>query len=590
MDSTHLLEQQGTQPLHPVGALRLLGLGAIAGLLGALGSVVFLLTIGVVQNAVFHARFGLALEAHQYLEPSPWGWGVVLVPPIAALAVTWVTRQWSAEARGSGVPEVMYALQYHGGRIRPKVAASKALASALSIGSGASVGREGPVVQIGAVLGSVLAHWAGLPTHQRVTLVAATAAGGIAATFNAPVGGLAFAVELLMVSVNARTIAVVAAACAVAAYVAGFYAGVGPALAIPELTSLNGHWVGASALLVCLPFGVIAGAGSALLERGIYWVGDGAAALVKNEYLRHAAAMLLVGVMIQLFFVHAGQYYIAGVGYPAIGDMVAGVLTDPGLLFLLFAAKLLATALTLGTGASGGVFSPSLFLGAALGAAYGHTLALLAPGLGIEPVMFAMAGMAAVVGATSAAVVTAMVMVLEITQSYAAVLPIVITVTVAYLVRHALTAESVYTLKLVRRGRDTAHGLEHTMSVNLDAEKAMSTDVRVIERDRLPELFDEPRDQAPRYVVVMAEGVIAGVLGVNRDWRAIDPHDPSPALERRFTTLPAQTRWPQMMRTMHATGAEALIVVTPRQASAVEGVVTAREITRAVRDTTALAD
>jgi len=590
MVTTHTLDHYGGQPLHAVGVLRLLGLGAVAGLLGAAGSIGFLLTIGLAQNLLFYARLGVDLDSHDHLAAGPWGWGVVLVPALAALAVTWVTRRWSPEARGSGVPEVMYALQYYGGRIRPQVAASKALASALSIGSGGSVGREGPIVQIGAVLGSLLAHWAGLPTYQRVTLVAASAAAGIAATFNAPVGGLAFAVELLMVSVNARTVAAVAAACAIASYMAGFYAGIGPALAIPELVGLNGHWVGATALLACLPFGAIAGAGSALLERSIYWVGDAAAALVTNEYLRHFAAMLLVGLMIQLLFVYAGEYYVAGVGYPAIGEMVAGVLTDPGFLLLLFAAKLLATALTLGTGASGGVFAPCLFLGAALGAAYGHGLVWLLPSLGVEPVMFAMAGMAAVVGATTAAVVTAMIMVLEITQSYAAVLPTVITVTVAHLVRHALTAESVYTLKLVRSGRDTAHGLEHTMSVNLDAEKAMSTDVRAIERDNLAALFDEPRAEAPRYVVVMAGGTIEGVLGVNGDWRTIDPEDPAGALERRVTTLPASTRWPQMMRTMHATAAQVLVVVARHRASAVEGIISAREITHAVRDTTALAD
>jgi CIC family chloride channel protein len=577
------------QPERAAGWLVMLGLGGVAGLLGATASVVFLMAIGLVQNLLFYGELTSATEPHTHLEPSPWGWGIVAVPALAAFAVTWITRRWSHEARGSGVPEVMYALYYHGGRIPPRVAVSKAVASALSIGSGGSVGREGPIVQMGAVLGSAVATWWNIPAYQRITLVAAGAAAGIAATFNAPIGGLAFAVELLMLSINARTLATVATACAVSTYAGALYAGVGPSLAIPELAGLATDSVNIGVLLACLPLGVLAGGMAAALERGIYWAGDLATALVANDYARHALAMLLVGVMIQLLLVHAGHYYVAGVGYPAITDMVAGVLTDPGFLLLLCAAKLAATALTLGTGASGGVFAPSLFLGAALGAAYGHMLEWLAPAWSLEPVLFAMAGMAGVVGAVTAAVVTAMVMIVEITHSYSDVLPLVLTTAVAYLVRQRITPESVYTLKLVRRGRDTAHGLVHTMSVGLDAAKVMSEDFRAVEREQLPDVFEEASEGRPRYVVVLAGGSVEGVLGIGSNWLRLDPHRPYEGLEPRVMTIPAWMRWPEMMRKMHATGAKVLVVVEPHHASQVLGVITAGEITHGLRETTSAA-
>ncbi|MDZ7748500.1 MAG: chloride channel protein [Halofilum sp. (in: g-proteobacteria)] len=168
------------------------------------------MAIALVQNLLFHGRFDRSTSMqHVPLAPSPWGVGIVVVPVIGALGVAWITRRLSAEVRGSGVPEVLYALHYHGGRMRPQVAGLKAVASALSIGSGASVGREGPIVQIGSVLGAGVGLLARIPAHQRVVLVAGGAAAGIAATFNAPLGGLAFAIELLLISVSARNVALV---------------------------------------------------------------------------------------------------------------------------------------------------------------------------------------------------------------------------------------------------------------------------------------------------------------------------------------------------------------------------------------------
>jgi CIC family chloride channel protein len=333
-----------------------------------------------------------------------------------------------------------------------------------------------------------------------------------------------------------------------------------------------------AALLASVPLGVLAGFAAAGLERAVFAVEDVSSAWVGNDYLRHAGGMLLVGLMLYAFIERAGAYYVAGVGYPEIQAIASGVLSDPGFLLLLFAAKLAATSLALGTGASGGVFAPSLFLGAALGAGYAESIDALWPALAPDAGVCAVAGMAAVVGATSAAVVTAIVMVLEITHGYAALLPIILTVAIAYLVRLWLTPESIYTLKLARRGRTVPHGLQAAVSEPLDAEHVMSRDFEVLEADeaggRLPVA---PGDQ--RYTVVVEQGRIAGV--------ALAPGD---RIDRDVRVVAPGTRWPELMRTVKSHGCERLIVATDDRPDAIVGVITAREIARAAREKADLMD
>ena len=195
--------------------LMALAVGLVAGF-GAWG---FHRLIGLVHNVLFLGQFVFAYDANVFTPVSPWGVAVVLVPVAGALAVAWLVKNFAPEAKGSGVPEVMDAIYYHQGRIRPRVAVIKSLSSAISIGSGGSVGREGPIVQIGSAFGSTLGTLIPMRTSERVTLIAAGAGAGIAATFNAPLGGIVFALELLLVSINARNLLVVTTATAVATYI-----------------------------------------------------------------------------------------------------------------------------------------------------------------------------------------------------------------------------------------------------------------------------------------------------------------------------------------------------------------------------------
>ena len=217
----------------------MMAMAIATGVVAGLGAWGFRMLIGLVHNLLFLGQLDFAYDANVHTPPSPWGAGVVLVPVVGALAVAWLVKNFAPEAKGHGVPEVMDAIYYHQGRIRPRVALVKSLASAISIGSGASVGREGPIVQIGSAFGSTLGQLIKMQTRDRNILIAAGAGAGIAATFNAPLGGIVFAIELLLVSINARNLVLVATATAFATYVSRLLLGSDPSFDIPALEVLH---------------------------------------------------------------------------------------------------------------------------------------------------------------------------------------------------------------------------------------------------------------------------------------------------------------------------------------------------------------
>jgi chloride channel protein, CIC family len=207
----------------PIGLFRLSLIAIFAGIVTGFGAIAFRGLIGFIHNLFFRGHFSFFYDANTYTPPSPWGVFVTLVPVVGALVVTLLVTKFAPEARGHGVPEVMDAVYYAEGRIRPVVAAVKSLASAVAIGSGSAVGREGPIIQTGASLGSTVGQIIPLAAWQRITLVAAGAGAGIAATFNTPIGGVMFAIELMMPEVSVRTFLPVALATGTATFVGRLY-------------------------------------------------------------------------------------------------------------------------------------------------------------------------------------------------------------------------------------------------------------------------------------------------------------------------------------------------------------------------------
>ena len=213
----------------------------LVGIVAGLGAVAFRALIGIFHNLFFLGKFSAAYDANTHTPAGPWGPFVILVPVVGAFAVVFLVKNFAPEAKGHGVPEVMDAIFYRKGIIRPVVSVVKALASALSIGSGGSVGREGPIIQIGSSFGSTMGQLLRLSTWQLITLIAAGAGGGIAATFNTPVGGVLFAVEIVMHEVSARTLVPVVTATATATYVGQLVFGPHPSFYIPALETAYFH-------------------------------------------------------------------------------------------------------------------------------------------------------------------------------------------------------------------------------------------------------------------------------------------------------------------------------------------------------------
>lgn len=501
-------------------------LSILVGIIAGLGAVVFRGLIGLFHNLTFLGKFSALYDANVHTPASPWGPFVILVPIVGAVGVSFLIVNFAPEAKGHGVPEVIDSTYYNKGMIRPIVAVIKSLASALSIGTGGSVGREGPIVQIGASFGSTVGQILNLPPWQTVTLIAAGGGGGIAATFNTPLGGILFAVELLMHEVSVRTLVPVVIATVTATYIGQYFFGTHPSFVIPALQIRFFRLESPEALLSYAVLGIIIGAASALFIKSIYWMEDFFDRLIKkNYYLRHMLGMLIVGVIMYLLQARFGHYFVEGVGYATIEDILRDAYQALGFLALLFVLKLLVTSLTLGSGASGGIFSPSLFLGAAIGGAYGVLLKQLIPGLGISSSAFAVAGMAGLVGGATGASIMAIIMIFEMTLDYTVIVPMVVTVIISYGIRKWLSKDSIYTLKLTRRGHHVPEALKVDFTQLRQARDIMDTKIGTVSSDTALKdyaLMALDRKQTSWYVVE-EEGKIVGVVSRMQALDAIGP-------------------------------------------------------------------
>ncbi len=499
-----------------LGPLPFAVLSVVLGIVAGLGAFVFRALIALVHNLCFLGTLSFHYDTLQHTPPAPWGLAVALVPAAGALVVVFLVKNFAPEAKGHGVPEVMDAIYYQKALIRPVVAVVKSLASATSIGSGGSVGREGPIIQIGAAFGSWAGRVCGVARWQLATLVAAGGGAGIAATFNTPIGGVLFAAEVLLHEISVRTLGPVALATATATYVGRFFFGDHPAFPVPPV-----H-IPAATGIVLLPAHLLLGAVMALAAvafiRGLYWTEDRFEKWIpRRKYLRHFVGMLGVGGMAAVLMHVTGRYHVEGVGYATIMDVLSGSLTSVWFLLALFALKLAATSLTLGSGASGGIFSPSLFMGAAIGAAYGILLRGLFPAWQIDPAALALAGMGGMVAGATGAALTAIVMMFEMTLDYAVILPMTLTVAVSYGLRRLLLSESIYSMKLARRGHYMPHALQANAALVHHVSEMHLTPVTVLPAQApLDRLARTDGAAAPEYVVLLEQERVTGV--VSRDW------------------------------------------------------------------------
>ncbi len=484
--------------------------GLIIGVLGGYGSVGFIYLLRFVE----HFFWGVNLTPGEILRNVTWYW-FLIVPAVGLILTSLIVKYLAPEARGAGVPEVMEAASIKGGIIRPRVAVFKTLASALSLGTGSSAGREGPMVQIGSAIGSLFGQMTQVSSQRMKTFVGCGAASGIAATFNAPIAGALFAVEIIIGDFGVAHFSPIVVSSVVATVISHTHLGASHVFNLP-VYDLVSPWE----LIPYGMLGLITGAVALGFISLIYRTDDLFEKFRVPFWGKAAAGGVLLGGL-GLVFPH-----VLGNGYPSINLMLLEDLTW-GIALVLILWKAVATAVTLGAGGSGGIFAPSLFLGAMTGGVIGTVVHTLMPGLSASPGAYALVGMAGVVGATTHAPLTAILMIFEMTNNYRIILPVMLTTILATLFSMVIRKESIYTLKLLRRGVDIFRGQDINVLRSLNVSSTMRRTVEKVEEvTTLRELMSlMSKSSHSVFFIVDADERLSGYVTLNDLRRMIQETD-----------------------------------------------------------------
>ena len=470
---------------------------AVVGVAGGYGAILFRWLVQLFQGFAI----GRGEQVVQLLADVPW-WRKILLPVVGGLLVGPLVHWGAREAKGHGVPEVITAVVFKNGIIRPVVAAVKISASALTIAFGGSVGREGPIIQIGAAMASTIGQWLRFSPQRLRTLVGCGAAAGIAATFNAPIAGVFFALEIILRDFAIVTFGPIIVASVLATAVSRYYLGSFPAFPVPGFSISAWTDIPAYAVL-----GVLVGLGSVLYVRALY----GSERFFDRLRFPEPLKPLLGAVPLGMLLIWFPQVY--GIGYGTNVEALFGRL-DWTLMLLLFFVKLAAVCLTLGSGFSGGIFAPALFLGAMLGGAFGS---LLQPVLGTQVGAFAMVGMAAMVAGSTRGTITAILILFEMTGEYSTILPLMLACIVATLVSQGLMGESIFTLKFAMEGRRLNFGRESAILQSYHVQDVMEANPPTIPRhysfDKILKLFLGNRED--HYYVVDDDHRLVGSISLH---------------------------------------------------------------------------
>jgi len=475
-------------------------LAIIVGIAAGFGAVGFRYLINFIQMIAY----GSADELLGIVSAVPWYLRIV-IPAAGGLIVGPLVYFFAREAKGHGVPEVMEAVAVRGGVIRKRIVAAKTLASAISIATGGSVGREGPIVQIGSAIGSVIGQLINTSADRMRTLVGCGAAAGIAATFNAPIAGSMFALEIILGDFGVATFSPIVISSVTATAVSRHFLGDYPAIIVPayELVSI---WE----FPLYMALGLICAIIALLFVKVLYFAEDTFDRIQFPEYFKTAVGGVILG-LIGLVFPH-----ILGVGYGAIDLSLAQELSW-WLLLMLILIKILATSITIGSGGSGGIFAPSLFLGAMTGGAFGILVNHFFPDITASSGAYAVVGMAAIVSATTHGPLTAILMLFEMTGEYKIILPLMITCIISSLAVRNLSRESIYTLKLLRRGVNVREGREVNILKSIPVKDVMNPDVETVtERMNVDEISEcVTKSRYNSFPMLDHTGKLTGILSFN---------------------------------------------------------------------------
>lgn len=438
----------------------------------------------------------------------------IFIPAIGGLIVGLLIYKFAREAKGHGVPEVMAAVATNEGRIRARVIAVKAFASSICIGSGGSAGREGPIVQMGATTGSLIAQKLNLTPYQIKILVACGATAGISATFNTPIAAVLFSLELILREFKTRSFIPIVISSVIATIVSRY---------LLELLNVSEKFIfnvpeytleTPIEIMFYLPLGIVTGLVAIFYVKSLYSFEDFFDKIQIPDYVKPAIGGICVGIIGFILLKYTGSFYIFGVGYDSIDLIFAGSLTF-FILFALIFLKIFATSLTLGSGGSGGVFAPSLFIGAMTGGTYGYVVHTMFPAITANLQAYAIVGMAAVFAGCSRATLTAILIVFEMTGNYAIILPLMFACVISDAVGvHGLKNESIYTIKLRRRGINILHDMDVNSMEARTVKEIMSRNVKKTKKDVLiTDLFEQiKRTNIQAYPVVDNNDKLVGII------------------------------------------------------------------------------
>ncbi|MGE5379103.1 MAG: chloride channel protein [Bacteroidota bacterium] len=466
------------------------GLAVLVGLMTGVGVWIFKWLIELVHNFAFG-----------------WvsGWLIALVPVLGGLIVGLVVHFFIGDEKLHGTAGIMQAVALTGGRLRYRRAPVRTAAAVLSIGAGASVGPEDPAVQIGASLGSMFGQLFRLSDDRIRTLVAAGAASAIAAAFNAPIAGVFFTLEIVLGEITGSALGLILVSAVTASMFTQAVSGNSPAFQVPAY-AFHSVWE----LPLYLVLGLLAGPISALYVYLLYFMQDRYHGWKIPLPLKTASAGLAVGV-VGIFLPQ-----VMGVGYEAIGEVLNKNDFPIWLLLALMLAKVILTPVSLGGGFYGGVFAPSLFIGSMLGGAVGAAMAILFPGLGINPSAFALVGMAAVLAGAVHAPLTAVILLFEMTNDYHIILPLMFAVAISLLLSQRIQKDSVYAIGLARHGirLDRGRDVEVMGAITVGEAMQRGTDVllETMDLNTAAEKLAEIRHHG--LPVVNEAGLLSGILTV----------------------------------------------------------------------------
>jgi CIC family chloride channel protein len=485
-------------------------LAVIVGMAAGFGAVGFRHLINFFQSVAY----GSPDELLEVVKNIPWHIKI-WIPALGGVIVGPLVYFLAREAKGHGVPEVMEAVALKGGVIRKRVVLVKTLASAISISTGGSVGREGPIVQIGSAIGSTLGQALKVSADRMRTLVGCGAAAGIAATFNAPIAGSMFALEVVLGDFGLATFSPIVVSSVVATVVSRAYLGDTPAFIVPAY-----ELVSAWEMPLYLVLGLFCAAVGVLFTKTLYRVEDLFDNIRFPEYFKAVMGGMILGIL-GLFFPQ-----ILGVGYGAM-DMALMQQISLWLMLFLVVVKVLATSITIGSGGSGGIFAPSLFLGAMAGGFFGILVHTLFPTITASPGAYSIVGMGAVVAATTHGPLAAILILFEMTGDYKIILPLMFSCIVGTIAGSQMLKDSIYTLKLARRGIDIKEGKEVNILKSIHVEEIMSHRVETIpEGCALVTMADIiAKSKFNSFPVLDADNRLAGILSFNDYSEAIFDDD-----------------------------------------------------------------